>query len=235
MTIDLSQWTPRERPQRIVLHGRFVRLEPLSAAAHGDDLFAAATDAGAEDRFRWLPESVPASRGEFDAWLAKVEASEDPLFFAVIDQQTGRALGRQTLMRIDPAHGVIETGNIHWGPGMQRSPRSTEALFLHARHVFDDLGYRRFEWKCNNENAPSKAAALRFGFSFEGIFRNHMVAKGRNRDTAWFAMIDDDWPVIKQAFELWLDPANFASDGRQSRRLDDIRKDIRESIGGGTT
>jgi RimJ/RimL family protein N-acetyltransferase len=227
MTNGLSNWTPRPRPQRVALEGRFVRLEPLSAARHGDDLHAAATDAGAAERFLWLPETVPASRDAFSQWLDKAEASEDPLFFAVVDPATGRALGRQTLMRIDVANGVIETGNIHWGPDMQRSPRSTEALFLHACHVFDTLGYRRFEWKCNNRNAPSKAAALRFGFTFEGVFRNHMIVKGENRDTAWFAMIDDDWPVIKQAFELWLSPANFGAQGRQIRRLEDIRASLK--------
>lgn len=224
MTADLAHWTARPRPQRITLEGRFVRLEPLSAARHGDALFASATDEGAAERFLWLPETVPASRAVFDEWLEKAEANTDPLFFAVVDQKSGRAVGRQTLMRIEPAHGVIETGNIHWGAGMQRSPLSTEALFLHARHVFDDLGYRRFEWKCNNKNLPSKQAALRFGFSFEGIFRQHLIIKGENRDTAWFAMIDADWPIIKQAFELWLDPANFDASGRQVRRLEDIRQ-----------
>jgi RimJ/RimL family protein N-acetyltransferase len=223
MIVDLKNWTPRPRPERITLNGRYVRLEPLNVVIHGDGLYAAATEGDAAGRFRWLPDNTPPTREAFNIWLAEAEKNEDMLFFAVVDQITGVALGRQTLMRIDPAHGVIETGNIHWGPKMQRSPRSTEALFLHAAYVFDMLGYRRFEWKCNNDNVPSKVAAVRFGFSFEGIFRNHMVTKGANRDTAWYAMIDDDWPVIKQAFELWLAPNNFDSTGNQIKRLEELR------------
>ena len=226
MTKDLSNWTPRPKPERIVLNGRYVRLEPLSAAKHGDGLYAMAIDTAAADRFRWLFDEVPGSRAEFDVWLHKVEMSEDPLFYAVVDQHTNEAIGRQTLMRIDTTFGVIETGNIHWGPKMQRSQRATEAMFLHAHYIFDVLGYRRFEWKCNDNNVPSKVAALRFGFSFEGLFRNHMVTKGANRDTAWYAMIDDDWPVIKQAFERWLHPDNFDSNGQQIERLDAIREKI---------
>ena len=132
-------------------------------------------------------------------------------------------------MRIDQAHGVIEIGNILWSSLMARSPASTEALFLFAKHAFDDLGYRRFEWKCNNLNEPSKQAALRYGFSFEGVFRQHMVVKGQNRDTAWFSMLDSEWPLLRTAFERWLDPANFGSDGKQLKRL----ADIREALAGG--
>jgi RimJ/RimL family protein N-acetyltransferase len=216
---DLSNWKPRPTPQRIALEGRFVRLEPLDAGRHGEDLYAAATEDDAEARFRWLAERPPQNRAEFDTWLYKAEASTEQLFFAVIDRESGRAIGRQSLMRIDPANGVVETGAIHWGPAMQRTAKSTEALYLHARYVFDDLGYRRFEWKCDNDNEPSKRAALRFGFAFEGIFRQHMVIKGRNRDTAWFAMLDRDWPSRRAAFEAWLAPDNFDAEGKQKRRL----------------
>jgi RimJ/RimL family protein N-acetyltransferase len=219
---DLSTWTPRPRPARETLEGRYVRLEPLRAAKHGDDLFAAATDGDADGRFRWLFEMTPQDRPSFDAWLAKVEASEDPLFFVVIDKSTGAAVGRQTLMRIDPTYGVIEIGNIHWGPKMQRSRMATEAQYLFTRYIFD-LGYRRYEWKCNNRNEPSKRAAERFGFSFEGIFRQHMIVKGENRDTAWYSIIDGEWPALKAAYEAWLDPSNFGADGKQKRRLEDIR------------
>ncbi len=205
-----------------MLEGRYVRLEPLDPARHGDDLFLAATEGDAQARFRYLFETPPDTRAEFSAWLDKVAASEDPLFFAVIDKETGMAVGRQTLMRIDPVHGVIEIGSIHWGPRMQRSPKSTEALFLHARHVFDDLGYRRFEWKCHNENAPSKAAADRFGFTYEGLFRQHMVAKGANRDTAWYSIIDKEWPRLRAAYEAWLDPSNFDPNGVQKRKLAEL-------------
>lgn len=220
---DLSNWTARPKPQRKVLDGRYVRLEPLSAAAHGDDLYRAATEGDADGRFRWLFETTPQDRSGFDAWLQKVEASEDPLFFVVIDKSTGEAVGRQTLMRIDPTYGVIEIGNIHWGPKMQRSRMSTEAQYLFTRYVFDDLGYRRYEWKCNNRNEPSKSAALRFGFSFEGIFRQHMIVKGENRDTAWFSVIDGEWPALKKAYLAWLDPSNFDAEGNQKRRLEDFR------------
>lgn len=216
-------WTPRPRPARTMLDGRLVRLEPLDAALHGDGLYAASTVPGAEERFRWLFESPPADRASFQPWLDRSSASEDPLFFVVVDKATGRVLGRQALMRIDPAFGVIEIGNICWGPAMARRPAATEAFFLLARHVFDDLGYRRYEWKCNDRNEPSKRAAERFGFSFEGVFRQHMIVKGENRDTAWFSIVDHEWPALRAAFEAWLDAANFDADGRQIRRLEELR------------
>ncbi len=221
---NLSQWQPRPIPQRTVLEGRFVRLEPLSAAKHGDGLFVAATEGSADARFRWLPETTPASRAEFQVWLDKAEQSVDPMYFAVIDKASGEVAGRQTLMRVDPANGVAEIGHIHWGPRIQQRPATTEALYLFARYLFDDLGYRRFEWKCNNLNEPSKRAALRFGFKFEGLFRNHLIVKGENRDTAWFAMTDDDWAAAKPAFEAWLSPSNFDENGKQRRDLASFRK-----------
>ena len=184
MSEDLKNWTPRPRPERKVLEGRYVRLEPLSASAHGDGLYEAAT--AEAERFRWLSEARPESRAAFQPWLEKVEASEDPLFFTVIDKASGKVAGRQTLMRIDPTFGVIEIGNILWGPLVARKPAATEAQFLFAKYVFEELGYRRYEWKCNNRNEPSKRAAERFGFQFEGIFRQHMIVKGENRDTAWY-------------------------------------------------
>ncbi|WP_283194059.1 GNAT family protein [Rhizobium sp. AN80A] len=217
--MDLSDWKGVERPQRVALEGRYVRLEPLDAGRHGRDLLASAQQPGADDRFRYLFEDTPADMAAFTAWLEKAEASPDPMFFAVIDKRTGRAEGRQALMRIDAAHGVIEIGNILWGPAIARSRVTTEALFLFAKLAFDTLGYRRFEWKCNNLNEPSKKAAERFGFTFEGVFRQHMVAKGKNRDTAWFAMIDADWPRLKQGYEAWLDPDNFDDAGQQKRKL----------------
>jgi RimJ/RimL family protein N-acetyltransferase len=202
-----------------VLEGRYARLEPLDPGRHGDDLYAASSGPGAEERFRYLFESAPSSRAAFEPWLAKAAASDDPLFFAVVDQDTGRAEGRMTFMRIDQTYGVLETGNILFGPRIARTRGATEAVYLQARHAFEDLGYRRFEWKCNNLNEPSKRAAERFGFSFEGVFRQHMVVKGRNRDTAWYAMLDREWPARKQAFERWLSPDNFDAQGRQRVRL----------------
>jgi RimJ/RimL family protein N-acetyltransferase len=226
MTTSLKDWTPRPRPQRRTFQGRYVRIEPLDAAYHGDGLFAVSTVPDSDGRFRWLPDFPPASRVGFQPWLDKAERSEDPLFYTVIDEASGEIAGRQTLMRIDVNNGVIEIGNIYWGPPISRKPAATEALFLFGQYVFDELGYRRFEWKCNNNNEPSKRAAERFGFVFEGVFRQHIIVKGENRDTAWFAMIDKDWPRNREAFELWLDPANFDGDGRQKRRLEEIRDSI---------
>lgn len=220
---DLKNWQPRPRPSRETLEGRYVRLEPLDAAMHGDGLYEASTVADAPARFRWLFEYPPESRAAFQPWLEKSERSEDPLFFAVIEKSSGKVAGRQTLMRIDPAHGVIEIGNIYWGPLVSRKPAATEALFLFAKLAFDTLGYRRFEWKCNNANAPSKRAAERFGFSFEGVFRQHLVVKAENRDTAWYSIIDSEWPRIKRAYEAWLDPSNFDTGGQQKKTLEQFR------------
>jgi RimJ/RimL family protein N-acetyltransferase len=207
------------RPERVVLDGRFCRLEPLDPARHGDDLFRASTPPDAAARFIYLFEEPPVSRAEFQVWLEKVAASQDPLFFAVIDKRTGRCEGRQTLMRIDPTHRVIETGSIYWGPAISRTAISTEANFLFAKYVFETLGYRRFEWKCNALNAPSRAAADRFGFTYEGHFRRAIVIKGRTRDTSWYSMIAEDWPRIKAGYERWLAPENFDSSGQQKTKL----------------
>ena len=223
MIEDLKNWTARPRPERKVLEGRYARLEPLSAAWHGDGLFEAATTANADERFRWLGEYPPESRAALQPWLEKAEASEDPLYFTVIDKASGKVAGRQTFLRIDTANGVIEIGHIHWGPLMQRKPAATEAHFLFMRYIFDELGYRRWEWKCNNRNEPSKRAALRFGFKPEGVFRQAMVIKGENRDTAWYSIIDKEWPALKPAYEAWLDPANFDASGQQKKRLEEFR------------
>jgi RimJ/RimL family protein N-acetyltransferase len=217
--MDLSNWKGVERPDRVALEGRYARLEPLDAGRHGRDLLASAQQPGADDRFRYLFEDAPADLAAFTPWLEKAAVSPDPMFFAVIDKGSGRAEGRQALMRIDTANGVIEIGNILWGPAIARTRITTEALYLFASHAFDRLGYRRFEWKCNNLNEPSKSAAQRFGFTFEGIFRHHMVAKGKNRDTAWFAMTDADWPRLKAGYEAWLDAENFDAAGLQKHKL----------------
>lgn len=225
MADDLTNWKPRPRPARVDLDGRYVRLEPLDPVRHGDGLFEASSVADADGRFRWLFENAPADRAAFQSWLEKAAASEDPLFFAVVDKATGRIAGRQTLMRIDPANGAVEIGNIYWGPLVSRRPAATEAQYLFMRYVFDDLGYRRYEWKCNDRNEPSKRAAIRFGFTHEGLFRQHMIIKGESRDTAWYAIIDKEWPALKKAYEAWLDPSNFDGEGTQKRRLDDFRAD----------
>lgn len=226
MSEDLRHWTPRPRPERRILEGRYVRLEPLQAAPHGDGLFAAAAVPDAATRFAWLPEQPPQDRAGFQPWLDQAEASADPLFFTVIDRASGRIAGRQSLLRIDPAAGSIEIGHIYWGPEISRRPAATEAQFLFARYIFEELGYRRYEWKCNDRNTPSKRAAARFGFQEEGLFRQHMVVKGENRDTRWFSIIDKDWPALRQAYDAWLDPANFDAAGQQRRRLEELRADF---------
>jgi RimJ/RimL family protein N-acetyltransferase len=217
--MELPDWKGARLPQRIVLEGHYVRLEPLDEGRHVSDLFRSALAPGANQRFRYLAEEPPREISEFQGWLTWAAASQDPLFFAVIDRKTERAEGRQALMRIVPGHGVIEIGNVLWGPAIARTRIATEALFLVAQHVFEYLGYRRFEWKCNALNEPSRRAALRFGFRFEGIFRHHMVVKGRNRDTAWFAMLDADWPLLKPGFLAWLSPENFDEAGNQKTLL----------------
>ena len=146
------------------------------------------------------------------------------MFFAILDNPSGKAVGYASYMRIEPVHRVIEVGSILYTPRLQQTTLATEAMYLMARHVFEDLGYRRYEWKCNALNAPSRRAALRFGFTFEGIFRQHMIVKGRNRDTAWFSMLDSEWPVRKANFERWLDPSNFGADGRQKVALSTLNK-----------
>ncbi|WP_138470323.1 GNAT family N-acetyltransferase [Poseidonocella sp. HB161398] len=226
MAEDMSHWTPRPKPPAEPMEGRFVLLEKLDPARHADGLFDASAQPDGDERFRWLPDLPPQDRIEFHAWVEQAAVSEDPLFYAVIDKASGKVAGRQALMRLDPANGVAEIGHIYWGPLVSRRPAATEALYLSARHVFDDLGYRRFEWKCNNENLPSRRAALRFGFRHEGVFRQHMIVKGQNRDTAWFAMLDSDWKALRPAYEAWLDPNNYDSEGIQHKSLDAIRKDL---------
>ncbi len=210
---------PRPRPQRVALEGRYARLEPLSAG-HAEGLLAASGDPRS---FDYLFDVPPKSLDDVISWIARCSVLEDPLFHCVVDRATGAAGGRQALMRIVPEHGVIEIGNILWGPAIARTRVATEALYLAAKYVFDELGYRRFEWKCNDRNEPSKAAARRFGFTCEGLFRQHMWVKGANRDTAWFSIIDAEWPALRGRFERWLDPSNFDSEGRQRTKLANSR------------
>ncbi|MDP6346147.1 MAG: GNAT family protein [Alphaproteobacteria bacterium] len=217
----VSGWTAPERPSRTPMQGRYGRLEPLSAERHGDDLWQAF---GADDGRMWtyLAIDPPADRAALQALLEQLEVSEDPLFFAIVDGDGDRALGWASLMRIDPANGVIETGFIAYAPALQRTRLATEAMYLLMVRVFDALGYRRYEWKCDALNAPSRAAAKRLGFTFEGIFRQALVYKARNRDTAWFSILDSEWPAQKAAFEAWLDPANFDPSGRQRGSLSSL-------------
>ena len=197
-------------------------MEPLAAQSHTEELYTASTPADAAARFQYLPDTPPTSLESFTKWVETAAASPDPLFFAVIDKRTGRVEGRQTLMRINPPHQNIEIGNIYWGPAISQSPVTTEANFLFARYAFDELGYRRYEWKCNALNAPSRSAALRFGFRFEGHFRRDTIVRGRSRDTTWYSVIAEEWPALKAVYEQWLSADNFDSDGVQKTRLSDL-------------
>ena len=208
-------WTARQRPSRTPMTGRFCRVEPLDAGRHAAELYAANSEDRDGRMWTYLPWGPYAG---FDDYLAAIKAGlrrEDFLTYAVIDTASGKAAGVASYLNINPTAGSIEVGGIAYSPALQHKPAGTEAMYLMMRRVSDELGYRRYEWKCNALNAPSRAAAQRYGFRFEGIFRQAEMVKGRNRDTAWFSIIDSEWPPIKAAFERWLDPANFDGDGRQ--------------------
>jgi RimJ/RimL family protein N-acetyltransferase len=213
--------SPALRPSRQTLEGRVVRLEPLDPVVHGDALYEGTHGDDREELWRYLPEGPFPDRSTFDAHLKQAAASEDPLFFAIVDKSSGLAVGQAAYLRADLVHKVIEVGYILFTPKLQRTVGATEAMFLMAQHVFE-LGYRRYEWKCNSLNEPSLRAARRLGFTFEGIFRQHMIVKGRNRDTAWFSMLDSEWPNRKANFERWLDADNFDQDGRQKISLAEL-------------
>lgn len=216
-------WSPRPLPSAVTLEGRYCRLEPLDADRHAQDLYAAYRSAS--DWRDWTYLAV----GPFDdeqAYRRHAEAaarSTDPRHYAVIDRKTGKAVGTLALMRIDPAQGVIEVGSVTFSPLLKRTPVSTEAQFLLMSYVFDGLGYRRYEWKCDSLNAPSRAAAERLGFKFEGVFRQATVYKGRSRDTAWFSILDKEWPVQQQVFKAWLADDNFDEHGKQRKSLAEVR------------
>jgi RimJ/RimL family protein N-acetyltransferase len=211
--------SPAKRPAPIRIEGVYVRLAPLDAAEHGDDLWPGMRGVENDALWKYMAYGPFSTREEFDTHLKAKAASEDPLFYAISSRKSGRAVGHATLMRIDPANRVIEVGGIVYTPALQRTRGATEAMYLLARYVFEDLGYRRYEWKCDALNEPSRRAALRLGFTFEGIFRQHMIIKGRNRDTAWFSMLDSEWPARRQEFERWLDDSNFDTDGKQKTAL----------------
>jgi RimJ/RimL family protein N-acetyltransferase len=213
-------WKAVLPPRSLSLRGRYARLEPLEASRHCPALWQAVR--GHDEVWAWLSDGPFATEPDLRRALAEKQAATNTVFLAIIPEDVGdagRAAGYASYMRMEPAHGVVEVGNIMLAPVLQRTRAATEAMYLMASHVFDELGYRRYEWKCNAQNEPSRQAALRLGFSFEGIFRQHMVIKGRNRDTAWFAMLDHEWPARKRAMEQWLDPANFGPSGAQIERL----------------
>jgi RimJ/RimL family protein N-acetyltransferase len=222
VTTTSSRPSPaRGRPRRDVLHGARVRLEPVDRERHAGDLLAAA--AGDPHLWEFMAYGPFADTASFGEHLERQAAGDDPLFYAVVDAASGRAAGIVSFLRIEPADGVIEIGHIWFGAPLQRTAAATEAILLLARHAFEELGYRRLEWKCDAANARSRRAAARFGFTFEGVFRQHMIVKGRNRDTAWYSIVDGEWPAAGAAFDAWLAPENFDSGGRQRRTLEQLR------------
>ena len=215
----LPDWTARARPEAVTLTGSHCRLEPLDVQRHGADLLAAHRLDPEGRNWTYLFSGPFASDADFLQALEKQAAASDVQHYAVIELATQQAVGTLALLRMEPAHGVVEVGHITFSPRLQRTPISTEAQYLLMAYVFDQLGYRRYEWKCDSLNAPSRAAALRLGFTFEGIFRQATVYKGRSRDTAWFSIIDSEWPALRAAYESWLSPDNFDAEGNQRQGL----------------
>ncbi|WP_373740937.1 GNAT family N-acetyltransferase [Neisseria sp.] len=217
----LSDYQAGEKPEATLLQGRFCRLEKLSAAKHGGDLYE--VYAGPLQNWTYLSLNPVADQAELAQMLGRNEASVDPYYFAIVDHESGRAVGSVALQRIDTANRTAEVGWVVYSDRLKRTRIATEAQFLLAEYVFETLRYRRYEWKCDALNEPSRKAALRLGFQYEGTFRQAMVYKGRNRDTAWFSMLDSEWPQIRQRFVCWLDDANFDENGRQRAALGEIR------------
>ena len=220
----LPGWTACPRPPRAAMAGRYCRVEPIDPDRHAADLH----DANLTDRegriWTYLAYGPFATLADYRDWMQKTGLGDDPLVPAILDGRTARAVGVASFLRMDPPVGVIEVGHINYSPALQGTTAATEAMYLMMRRVFDELGYRRYEWKCDALNAPSRAAAERLGFVFEGIFRQATIYKGRNRDTAWYSIVDGEWPRLRHAFERWLDPANFDAQGRQRARLSDLTK-----------
>jgi RimJ/RimL family protein N-acetyltransferase len=222
--LPVADWTPRPLPPSSAMQGRLVRVEPLDPDVHAADLFHANREDREGRNWTYLPYGPFENLADYRAWMAQSCLGADPLFHAIVRQDSGKALGVASYLRIDPKMGVIEVGHINYSPTLQGSAAATEVMFLMMARVFDELGYRRYEWKCNALNAASCRAAERLGFTFEGIFRQAVISKGRNRDTAWYSILDSEWPQAKAAFQAWLDPANFDAVGQQKRSLAEIRK-----------
>lgn len=225
----LPDWTPCPTPPRTVMQGRTCRVEPLDPDRHVPELHAA-NRLDAEGRnWTYLGIGPFEQEADYRAWIDSACLGDDPLFHAIVDQATGKAVGVASYLRIDPKVGSIEVGHINYSPLLQGTVMATEAMYLMMKRVFDELGYRRYEWKCDNLNAKSRSAAARLGFTFEGVFRQCTIYKGRNRDTAWFSILDIEWPALKGAFETWLDPANFDADGKQKQSLSALTRTARSA------
>ena len=220
----LPDWSPRSLPPRTPMVGRLCTVEPLDPDRHAAQLHAANSEDRDGRMWTYLSWGPFATFDAYRQWAEAASRKDDPFFHAIIDHASGKAVGAAAYLRMEPQFGVIEVGGIQYSPRLQRRPAGTEAMYLMMRRVFDELGYRRYEWKCNSLNAASRAAAQRLGFRYEGLFRQALVSKGRNRDTAWFSVIDSEWPALRAAFDRWLDPANFAPDGSQRRSLASLRE-----------
>jgi RimJ/RimL family protein N-acetyltransferase len=226
----VHDWKHARRPVREPMEGRFCRLEPLDPTCHAESLYAAnALDVEGKN-WTYLPCGPFESLHSYRTWIEQYCCGSDPLFYAIINLAGGRAVGIASYMRITPSSGSIEVGHINYSPLLQHTSAATEAMYLMMARAFD-LGYRRYEWKCNALNTPSRAAAQRLGLSFEGVFRQANIVKGRNRDTAWYAVIDQEWPAIKQAFAQWLNPSNFDEQGKQRARLSVLTAPILKQVG----
>lgn len=219
----LSGWSPRPRPGREIIEGSRCRLEPLDTHNHSQQLYEAYVQSSDSRDWTYMTVGPFNDAASFRDYIQQAAASADPLHYTVIDTNSQRAVGTLSLMRIDPVNGVIEVGNVMFSPLLQRTPVSTEAQYLLMKYAFETLGYRRYEWKCDSLNEPSRRAATRLGFTFEGVFRQALIYKGRNRDTAWYSIIDGEWPALRTALQTWLSPENFNPDGRQKRTLAAIR------------
>jgi len=219
----LPNWSRRRLPDGVPLVGRYCRLEKLDADRHAEELYAAFGEAPDGRDWTYLSIGPFADFAAYKEYVRQATKGIDPVHYAIIDGATNRPVGSSALMRIDPDNGTMEVGWVSFSTRLKRSTVATEAMYLLMRHAFDDLGYRRYEWKCDSLNAPSRRAAERLGFRYEGTFRNAMVYKGRSRDTAWFSIIDSEWPAVRKAFEAWLAPENFAEEGKQRRSLSDLR------------
>ncbi len=219
----IPDWQPCQRPSREPMQGGYCRLEAVDVETHAQGLFEAFASDTDHRNWTYLPYGPFDTQASFAEWLGKSCLGDDPLFHTIVDLNTSMPVGIASYLRIEPAVGVIETGHIHYSPLMQRSPVATETMYLMMRRVFDELGYRRYEWKCDSLNAPSRSAAARLGFQYEGLFRQATMYKGRNRDTAWFSILDSEWPALKSAFESWLKPENFDNAGNQKQSLADLR------------
>ncbi|MGH3865058.1 MAG: GNAT family N-acetyltransferase [Pseudonocardiaceae bacterium] len=224
----VPHWTPRSRPPARALAGYWCRLEPLAPSQHADDLYQANSMDELGRMWTYLPYGPFEDFGSYRKWLESVATFEDPLFFAIVGREHGRAIGLAAFLRVNPPDGGIEVGHLAFSPALQATTAATEAMALMMAMVFDELEYRRYEWKCDALNAPSRRAALRFGFVYEGTFRHALIVKGRNRDTAWFSITDTEWPRLKAAYQRWLAPDNFGADGRQRAALSELTRPIAE-------